>query len=408
MAHAVLDEPKPHMGLPLTNGKLAIWLFLVTEIMFFTGLIGTYIILRNGTPTENNPWPRPHDVHLEEWAGAVNTFVLICSSLTVVLAHYRLGKGEIAKATQYIAVTLILGCVFLAIKAYEYNGKFSHSILPGRIYERFEGPTGDGTYGQRYTAHVKEQLEEVVNDPAHHGIEAKFIQPWETFKTAQAAINKQADSDRAVAEQARKQGLAALDKDKADKAKYEEAVKGVNQRVDEAIAKIKTDADANIEAALKKLTAGEEPNPVADCAVLLHKLPKLSAKQLNLEIMGSWEYHNGKKVEHEGKPEQNQHVKPCDLVPGYTVEKGLLQKHEHLHIAHTISFGNLWASCYFVMTGFHAIHVLGGLVVFVIILLMAWGGNLKQHHEGMLELTGLYWHFVDVVWIFLFPLLYLV
>ena len=117
MAHAVLDEPKVHMGLPLPNGKLALWLFLVTEIMFFTGLIGTYIIYRNGTPTENYPWPRPHDVHLEEWAGAVNTFVLICSSLTVVLAHYRLGKGEIKRAAQYIAVTLILGCVFLGIKA---------------------------------------------------------------------------------------------------------------------------------------------------------------------------------------------------------------------------------------------------------------------------------------------------
>ena len=60
MAHAVLDEPKHHMGLPLSHGKLAIWLFLVTEIMFFTGLIGTYIILRNGTPTKTNPWPQPH------------------------------------------------------------------------------------------------------------------------------------------------------------------------------------------------------------------------------------------------------------------------------------------------------------------------------------------------------------
>ena len=52
MAHAVADtNRRPHMGLPLPNGKLAMWLFLVTEIMFFTGLIGTYIILRNGTPT---------------------------------------------------------------------------------------------------------------------------------------------------------------------------------------------------------------------------------------------------------------------------------------------------------------------------------------------------------------------
>jgi cytochrome c oxidase subunit 3 len=60
------------------------------------------------------------------------------------------------------------------------------------------------------------------------------------------------------------------------------------------------------------------------------------------------------------------------------------------------------------MTGFHALHVFGGLVVFAIILTMAALGRFGPQHEGMVELTGLYWHFVDIVWIFLFPLLYLV
>src|SRR5436853_2059564 len=93
-----------HMGLPLPNGKLAMWLFLVTEIMFFTGLIGTYLIIRNGAPSESFPWPAPHDVHLVEWIGAFNTFVLICSSLTVVLAHWNLHTGNVKKATQMIGV----------------------------------------------------------------------------------------------------------------------------------------------------------------------------------------------------------------------------------------------------------------------------------------------------------------
>ncbi len=69
-------------GLPLSLGKTIVWLFLSTEIMFFAGLIGTYVVLRFGAPT----WPRPHDVHLSEPIGAFNTFVLICSSVTVVLA----------------------------------------------------------------------------------------------------------------------------------------------------------------------------------------------------------------------------------------------------------------------------------------------------------------------------------
>src|SRR5262245_35599620 len=141
MAHAAHDEPQLHMGLPLHNGKLAIWLFLVTEIMFFTALIGTYLILRNGTPTVSPfTWPTPHDVHLVEWIGAVNTFVLICSSLTVVLAHYSACKREFQKATIYVVATLALGGLFLGIKAYEYTKKFQHDILPGHIGELKSSP----------------------------------------------------------------------------------------------------------------------------------------------------------------------------------------------------------------------------------------------------------------------------
>src|SRR5690349_10418636 len=71
-----------HPGLPLSNGKLIIWLFLSTEIMFFAALIGMYIVLRFGATV----WPAPHNVHLSEPIGAFNTFVLICSSVSVVLA----------------------------------------------------------------------------------------------------------------------------------------------------------------------------------------------------------------------------------------------------------------------------------------------------------------------------------
>jgi len=90
----------------------------------------------------------------------------------------------------------------------------------------------------------------------------------------------------------------------------------------------------------------------------------------------------------------------------------LLEKAEKantpLHLSPYVPFGNLWSSCYFAMTGFHALHVFGGLVVFAVILVMYARGRLGPRHELMIELTGLYWHFVDIVWIFLFPLLYLV
>jgi len=70
--------------------------------------------------------------------------------------------------------------------------------------------------------------------------------------------------------------------------------------------------------------------------------------------------------------------------------------------------GNLWASCYFVITGLHATHLLAGLVALAIPALAGVFGYLKPSSLGYLTNATLYWHFVDLVWIILFPLLYLV
>src|SRR5438270_3412280 len=123
-------------GLPLGNSKLIVWLFLSTEIMFFAGLIGTYIVLRFGAPV----WPRTHDVHLSEPIGAFNTFVLICSSVTIVLSLESARKNKGGAAKGLLLLTLVLGGVFLGVKMYEYSAKFAHGIYPAtphsRIYER--------------------------------------------------------------------------------------------------------------------------------------------------------------------------------------------------------------------------------------------------------------------------------
>lgn len=71
----------------------------------------------------------------------------------------------------------------------------------------------------------------------------------------------------------------------------------------------------------------------------------------------------------------------------------------------TPTAGAFW-SFYYTMTGLHALHVLGGAVVNSILLVSAVMGRLRGR-EHRVELAGLYWHFVDIVWIFLFPLLYL-
>jgi cytochrome c oxidase subunit 3 len=67
---------------------------------------------------------------------------------------------------------------------------------------------------------------------------------------------------------------------------------------------------------------------------------------------------------------------------------------------------NVFFTAYFTLTGFHALHVLGGIVVLLGVFVLSFFGLYKPHYYPV-EMTGLYWHFVDVVWIFLFPLLYL-
>lgn len=68
----------------------------------------------------------------------------------------------------------------------------------------------------------------------------------------------------------------------------------------------------------------------------------------------------------------------------------------------------IFFSLYFIMTGLHALHMVVGLGIFSWLLIMAWRGRFTPEYYTPLEMGGLYWHFVDIVWIYLFPLLYLI
>ena len=67
----------------------------------------------------------------------------------------------------------------------------------------------------------------------------------------------------------------------------------------------------------------------------------------------------------------------------------------------------IMGSCFFVLTGFHGCHVAIGVLLLITSLIRAFTGKITPHKHGFLECTGLYWHFVDVVWVFLFTILYI-
>ncbi|HZS08780.1 MAG TPA: cytochrome c oxidase subunit 3 family protein [Blastocatellia bacterium] len=108
-------------------GTLGMWVFLVTEIMFFGGLFMTYIVYRTWHPAAFAAASHELDVPL----GSVNTIVLIASSLTMALAVYSAQTGGRKATVAFLALTLALGLVFLGIKFVEYHHKFVEGHVPG-------------------------------------------------------------------------------------------------------------------------------------------------------------------------------------------------------------------------------------------------------------------------------------
>lgn len=138
MSHALaaydpaVDAPAPHhpiydydSGPPVERQKFAIWLFLATEIMFFSGLIGAYIVLRSAAAN----WPDPSE-RLAVDITAANTFILIMSSWTMVKAVFAAKKGEMGRTARWLLATILIGSTFVGVQVYEYIELYHHGALP--------------------------------------------------------------------------------------------------------------------------------------------------------------------------------------------------------------------------------------------------------------------------------------
>ena len=116
--------------------QLGMWAFLITEVMFFGGLFGGYAVYRMQYPQAFIEGSH----HLDITLGAINTAVLICSSLTMALAVYYGQKGKRNPLVAFLVLTLVLGAVFLGIKAVEYSHKYHDHMIPGPNFH-MEGAT---------------------------------------------------------------------------------------------------------------------------------------------------------------------------------------------------------------------------------------------------------------------------
>ena len=110
---------------------LGMWVFLVTELLFFGGLFLTYAVYRGWYPEDFAA--ASHELIV--WAGTLNTVVLITSSLTMVLAVHAAESGHRRALILLLLATMALGCVFLGVKAFEYRTEYLEHHIPGSGFE---------------------------------------------------------------------------------------------------------------------------------------------------------------------------------------------------------------------------------------------------------------------------------
>jgi len=272
-------------------GKLGIWLFLLTEVLFFAGLFCAYTVYRSYRP---EVFVYAH-YFLDTKLGALNTCVLLLSSLTAAWAvrNAQLRQHSLLKLN--IVITIACACAFMVVKYVEYSHKFHDGLLPGPHF----APT--------------EQVWEL-----------------ESFKH-----------------------------------KHPEAAEY---------------AEHLYKAAEKKKAAAANPAAAAPTG----------------EHAAAGDAHET-------------HVRPTEEQLEPLIAAGILgPKAETRDVPSKPRNAHVFFSIYFFMTGLHGLHVLIGIGIWIWLLLKANKNVFGPNYFGPIDYAALYWHLVDLIWIYLFPLLYLI
>lgn len=293
-------------------GKLGMWLFLVTEILFFSGLFVAYAVYRSHHP---EVFVYAHQF-LDKSLGAVNTIILLFSSLTMAWGVRCAQLNQRRGLVWCLAITLACASMFLGIKAVEYSHKWDEGLL----WARYFAPT---THAHAHT----------------------WTLVWLSLPAAITVVVC---------------GLWAL--------------------------------VCQLRGAKRGLTV----TGVAACAALLY----FAGVAAGIGIPAV-------------EQQFSQQTDAAETASVAAISHGASTTGEHAPAAHSEEaaaprLAGIFFSIYFTMTGIHAIHVLAGMGVILWILSRSVRGDFGSNYFGPVDYVGLYWHLVDMVWIFLFPLLYLI
>ncbi|WP_035612417.1 cytochrome c oxidase subunit 3 [Haloferula sp. BvORR071] len=170
----------PRKDTGLVNSKIAIWLFLASEVMLFGGFFSAYIFLRLGA---DYPWP---ERTLPVLPGLINTFVLIGSSVTVIFAWMSLKLRKWRQFQIFMAITVVCAGIFMVLKGIEYNVKFHHQAVRLKDYAILEGHLGFELKEGVHVGHGEQPKEEdfALN---HHG--KKIEEDTINYSTSEVSFN---------------------------------------------------------------------------------------------------------------------------------------------------------------------------------------------------------------------------
>lgn len=372
------------------SGKLGIWLFLAQEVLFFSALFVAYIVYRSFHPEIYSYASHYLDVKF----GAINTAVLIGSSLTAAWAVRCAQLGQRRGLILNLSITLVCALAFLSIKYVEYSHKIHEGILYGSKFDPCVSSGGTPLLTKHRECHGTKSsvVWDVVANKASDGC-------LETAKIDLDA-NKAGLQTKCVVSELRGKG---------EKGKETYEPSGKTFEICNATA-----AGVGHHGAP---AAGEKAN--FPCYVLSMQPAVCPKGPGALVYFGDHAKHGDIRVKVECEvPVAPPVSDPFAVAPPVEVLGSplvdpvkQLTKHEQIEL---YAAGppppntNMFFSIYFAMTGLHGIHVLVGVGIFIWLLIRAVRGDFTPDYFGPVDYAALYWHIVDLIWIFLFPLLYLI
>ena len=368
------------------SGKLGMWLFLVTEVLFFGGMFCAYAIFRAWRPEVFEGCSQ----FLNTKLGAINTGVLLFSSLTMALAVRSAQLEEHKKLACLIATTLCCAMIFLGVKAIEYSHKWHMGLLPAGLFSyNPDAPHPEG--GPNYLAWICAPFAAATIGVVIWLVISFLRGAKFQFEVAKPLTVVCLSFFVGV-------GLGTiLESGESDASHHDENHDG-------KIAMVDGDGHRDGD------HAGEEhPEPRADAdRVALVPAGDMDADEGNaiIERLATDSANTGLKGELDARRAQAG-ISAGAITYGVSDDSSATVKKMDDNVMRPSRAG-VFFSIYYCMTGVHAIHILAGIGVLIWLLVRATRQDFNKNYFGPVDYVGLYWHLVDLIWIYLFPLMYLI